>query len=112
MLEQEMLKTDWIGIEQTIIDQAFRKAWFEWEQKFKSYLEKNLKTIGYFFETEEKFTNFFKEKVTRIVFEDKPNYQEFYINYVNQENSGTLIGICSDKIEIINKDNKFTILIG
>lgn len=105
---------DALSFQQTIMNDFTQKAWSEWEQKLKAYLKDNLKQFGYEFATDDEFLNFCKERVNRICFEDNPNYYEFYLDYVNEENTGKLIGACSDEIEFVNdfENNKITVIIG
>jgi hypothetical protein len=90
----------------------YRKVTAEWDAKLKAYIQENLKQFGYAFETEAEFFEFCKNRVHRIGFENKPNEWEFYLDYVDAENTGKLIGICSDKIDFKMEGNTATVTIG
>lgn len=97
---------------ETVINDFHRKVMSEWEEKLKAYLKENLKQFGYEFESDNEFLEFCKRRVNRLCFEDKPNYYEFYLDYVNEENTGKFIGCCSDKVEFVNEVNKMTAIVG
>jgi len=97
---------------ETVMNDFHRKVMSEWEEKLKAYLKENLKQFGYEFENDMEFLDFCKRRVNRLCFEDKPNYYEFYIDYVNEGNTGKFIGCCSDKVEFVNEGNKMTAIVG
>ena len=96
----------------TFMNEMYRKVTAEWDAKLKVYIQENLKQFGYAFETESEFFEFCKNRVQRIGFENKPSEWEFYLDYVDAENTGKLIGICSDKIDFKMEGNTATITIG
>jgi hypothetical protein len=95
-----------------IVKDFHKKVLSEFELRLKSYLKKNLSQIGYQFSTEPEFLNFCKERITRSAFAGDPNYYEFYLDFVNEENCGTLIGSYSDKIDFKMEGNKVTATVG
>lgn len=109
--ENNFLATTLYSYDNLIMD-LHKNAIAEWEEKLKVYLKENLKQFGYDFENDNEFLDFCKIRVNRLCFEDKPNYYEFYLDYVNEENTGKLIGCCSDNIDFINNGDKTTIKIG
>ena len=96
----------------TFMNDMYRKVMAEWDAKLKSYIQDNLKQFGFYFQTDAEFFEFCKNRVYRIGFEDRPNEWEFYLDYVDAENTGRLIGICSDKIDFKMDGNTATVTIG
>ena len=97
---------------ETVMNDFHRKVMSEWEEKLKAYLKENLKQFGYEFENDNEFLDFCKRRVNRLCFEDKRNYYEFYLDYVNEENAGKFIGCYSDKVEFVNEGSKITAIVG
>ena len=96
----------------TFMKDMYRKVTAEWDAKLKAYIQDNLKQFGHTFETDTEFFEFCKNRVQRIGFENKPSEWEFYLDYVDAENTGKLIGICSDKIDFKMDGNTATVTIG
>ena len=101
-----------LNFHETFLNGMYRKVTSEWDSKLKTYLQDNLKQFGYTFETDTDFFEFCKNRVHRIAFEHKPNEWEFYLDYVDTENTGKLIGICFDKIDFKMNGNTATVTIG
>lgn len=97
---------------ETFMNDMYRKVTAEWDAKLKAYIQDNLKQFGYFFDTDAEFFEFCKNRVHRIGFEHKPNEWEFYLDYVDAENMGKLIGICSDKIDLKMDGTSASVTIG
>ena len=81
-------------------------------ERIKEYLTENLKLIGICFNTDAEFLEFISTRLTRIKFEDNPNYYEFYLDFVNEENRGRLVGSYSDKTKIVHNGNTITATFG
>jgi len=96
----------------TFMKDMYRKVTAEWDAKLKAYIQKNLKEFGYSFQSDAEFFDFCKNRVHRIVFEENPNDYEFYLDFVDADNKGTLIGLCSDKIDFKMDGNTATVTIG
>jgi hypothetical protein len=88
-----------------------KKIIAEWNENLKNYLKKNLRELGFEFDSDFSFYDFCK-RINRVSFIDKPNYYEFYLDYIDKENNGVFIGSYSDKIEIKHEGNKITAIIG
>lgn len=99
---------DVMDMQSKIIDELIKNT----DNAVKKYLIDNLKQFGYHFNHDEAFINFCKERITRIAFEEKPYYYEFYLDFIGSNDKGICIGSYSDKIEIINEGNKITAVIG
>jgi len=94
----------------TFMKDMYRKVTAEWDAKLKTYIQKNLAEFDYTFSNDEDFFEFCKKRVHR--FENKPNEWEFYLDYVGIEDTGKLIGICSNKIDFKMDGNTATATIG
>lgn len=85
------------------------KSLKQWEEKLKEYLLQNLQRIGVECHSEEKFLQICKENIKRVVYQDKPNYYEFYY----EEFGKTIyLGGYSDKIETTRDGGSITMTIG
>lgn len=103
----------YIGIgEHEIMNEFRRKVSAELEEKLKTYFKENLSQLGYVFSDDTEFIDLFKNRVNRLSFEDKPNYYEFYLDFVDIGNKGKFIGCYSDKVEFVNEGSKITAIIG
>lgn len=60
-------------------------------------IKQNLSNSGYNFIDHEDFLKFFKNRVVRI---NNNNVYRFYINYKDENNTGSLIGIFSSEVEM------------
>jgi hypothetical protein len=96
----------------SVINDFHKKTTAEWEEKLKAYLKENLNQIGYKFENDNHFLDFCKRRVIRLSFQNQPNYYEFFLDFVNEENTGTFIGCCSDKVEFVNEGITLTVILG
>jgi hypothetical protein len=94
-----------------LISNFTKKISNEWNQKITGYLKENLKALGYEFDSDLSFYEFCGKRITIIYSADKIN-NCFYLDYIDGENKGTLIGSFSDKVEIIHEGNKITAIIG
>lgn len=75
-------------------------------------LIEKLKYLGYVFEDDYEFNQFCINRVSTIHFEDRVNYSELYLDFVNDENKGTLIFCYSDKVSCDYSDDKIIVTIG
>jgi hypothetical protein len=82
------------------------------EEHLKFYLIKNLKNLGYDFNSEEQFLDFCKNRIQRISFLEEPNEYQFYLDYKNEINKGTFIGSYSDEKIIKQEGSTITATIG
>lgn len=89
-----------------------KKIWKDFDSHLRAYVTKNLKELGYEFISETDFIAFIQKRVTRISFEDKPNEFEIYLDFVDYENRGTLIGIYSDNVDFSFDGNTAKATIG
>lgn len=100
---------DYVGLKEFIGNEIVRKAVKKQNSKLKEYLINNLSQLGYSFSSDDEFHFFLSQRVHRITFEDQPNYYEFYIDFVDYDNKGSLFGIYSDKIQIQSSEDGFTV---
>lgn len=97
---------------ENVMNDFQRKVIDERDFHLQVYLRENLKQFGYEFGDKNEFLEFCGTRVCAVSFEDKPNYFEFFIDYVNEENRGKLIGACSYNVEFVNEFNKITAIVG
>lgn len=101
----------WSLHEKTMVE-IQKKIWKDFDNHLRGYVTKNLKELGYEFSSETEFIAFIQKRVTRISFEDKPNEFEIYLDFVDYDNKGTLIGIYSDKVDFSWDGNTAKVTIG
>lgn len=95
-------------VEQEFINKSIRY----FNEKLESYLIDNLNNLGYKFETRKDLMEFCKNRVHRISFGQNFNNHIFYLDYIDEENRGTLIGTCNDKLNIKYEGNKIVATFG
>jgi len=100
------------NLHETFMNDLYRKVTSEWDEKLKDYIQHNLKQFGFYFKTDAEFYGFCKNRVHRIGFENKPNEWKIYLDYVDAQNTGKLIGIYSDEIDFKMDGNSYTVTIG
>lgn len=84
------------NIQNDFIDKASKG----FDDHLKNYVRKNLKELGFEFQSESDFIDFVLKRVTRISFEDNPDEYELYVDY--QTENKKLIGIYNNKISFSN----------
>lgn len=82
------------------------------EDRLRDYLTRNLWLLGFEFKTDEEFLAFVGCRIQRISFEDKPRYYELYLDFIDLENRGVLVGCYSDNIDVSFDGNKVTATCG
>lgn len=97
---------------ETVIADFHQKAVREFDQKLKEYVIKNLNHLGFIFTTDLDFIQFVSTRITRVAFEDKPDYYELFLDYNNETKHGTLIGTYSTKTVFENNGCTMTVKIG
>lgn len=80
----------------------------DFNERLKEYLISKLYKIGINVKNDEEFIELIKTRITRIAFDDKPDYYEFYLDFVDHKNRGIKIGAYSTKIEMITEGNRVT----
>ncbi len=100
------------SFEEQIIGEMVSKARYDWEVVLKKYLRTNLAALGFIFEEEDEFLKFTKERISMISFEESPHELEFYVDFKDLGNRGTLIGICNDKLNLVMDSGTASITIG
>lgn len=95
-------------VEQEFINKSKR----EFNEKLESYLMDNLKNLGYKFETKKDLMDFCKNRLHRVSFGENFNNHIFYLDYIDEQNRGTLIGRCNDKLNIKYEGNKIVAVFG
>lgn len=95
---------------ETVQNEFIRKASKDFDNHLKNYVTKNIKELGFEFQSEDDFIQFISKRVTKIAFEDKPNEYELYVDY--QTDNQKLIGIYNDKVSFSYEGNKVTATFG
>lgn len=94
-----------------IVQQDFiRKASKDFDNHVKNYVTKNLKELGFEFQSEDDFIQFVSKRVHRIGFENRPNEWELYVDY--QSSNQKFIGSYNDKKCISYDGSKLTVTFG
>jgi hypothetical protein len=83
-----------------IMSDFYQKVSREFNLKLENYIKDNLFKLGFKFSNNIEFYDFTEKRITRISFEENPNYYEFYVDYVNLDNKGLFIGCYSDDFEM------------
>lgn len=99
-----------MSVLEMVQNEFIRKASKDFDSHLKNYVTKNLKELGFEFQSEDDFIQFVSKRVTRIGFEDKPNEYELYVDY--QTDNQKLIGIYNDKVSFDYEGNKVTATFG
>jgi hypothetical protein len=99
-------KEIWRDFQQTLIDSQMQEISKQFDEKLKLYVMANLAKLGYIFKSDSELFEFASKRITRIKFESKPFYTELYLDFVDENNRGKLIGFYSDNTEynITHKD--------
>lgn len=104
------------GKNQSLVDYVLQKNLEEISKKNSDYLSEyirmNLEYLGFFFEDENEFLDFAKNRITRISFSEDMYHFEYYLDYVSETNRGILIGISNGKVKWTYEPNKITVTIG
>lgn len=104
------------GKSENLVDYILQKNIEEISKKHSDhltqYIRRNLEDFGIFFETENEFLNFAKDRITRISFSDSMYHFEYYLDYTSETDKGILIGISNGKIEWKYEPNRITVTIG
>ena len=103
---------DLLSLHESTMFEMQKKIWKDFDNHLRNYVTKNLKELGYEFISETDFIVFIQKRVTIISFECKPNEFEIYLDFVDYENRGTLIGIYSDKVDFSCDGNTVKATIG
>lgn len=93
------------------LESFYRKNRLGFEDKLKDYLKNNLKQFGFEFTADADFISFCKERVSRIAFSEPKKYYEFYLDYIDLNNTGKMIGCYSENVEYKNEGSKITVQI-
>ena len=100
-------------LRERVIEDFHKRITFEWEEKLKAFLRRNLGQLGYVFKSDPEFVAFCAKRVKRAAFADKPNYYEFFLDHSSQENPGKFIGCCDSSMRFIYEgEGKITAIIG
>jgi hypothetical protein len=81
-------------------------------EALEKYIRQNLSSIGYTFSSTEEFYQFCKKRVSRVCFDDQPNYYELYLDHRGKDDFGRLIGSYSDALAInweVNEHGTLTV---
>lgn len=82
----------------------------ELQDKIMEYLKCNLSELGFAFKTELECAFFFKERVTRVDY-DLCDTVEYYLDFKNENERGTLIGITNEKRQSITFGNDGSVVV-
>ena len=100
------------SLHEKVMFEMQKKIWSDFDKQLRQHVTDNLKKLGYEFISESDFILFVQKRVSRICFEDKPNYFEIYLDFVENDNKGTLICCYSDKVDFIIEGNSVKATIG
>jgi hypothetical protein len=78
----------------------------EFYDKLKTDIIKKLNQLNYYFNNDDDFLEFVKNRITRI--ESAKNLYYFYLDYNNIDHTGTILTSYKESVEIEFKDEKFT----
>lgn len=97
--------SDLWSLHEKTMAETYRKIWSDFDKHLRMCITKNLKELGYEFISESDFILFVKKRIFRISFEDKPNYFEIYLDFIDYDNKGTFIGSYSDRVHFVWDEN-------
>jgi len=83
-------------IEQKIIDDLIT----EYDLHIRESVKKNLKKLCFEFNTELEFIDFVINRITKIQYDEKPNYFELYLDFKSYENKGILILFGKEELKL------------
>lgn len=94
-----------------VMSEFYNRAVNQFDQKLREYIKTNLKELGFDFNTDEEMNEFASNRIHRISFVDQ-HYHEIYLDYVDNDNKGILIGCYHDRMESSFENGKLTITFG
>lgn len=91
------------GKNESLVDHILQKNIEEISKKHSAtlsqYIRSNLQDFGFFFESENEFLDFVRDRITRISFSENVYHFEYYLDYVSEANRGVLIGVSNGKVK-------------
>lgn len=95
---------------QILTTEVHQKLLAEFENTLKSYIQNNLKELGFEFKNDPEFFDFLSKRVQQIAFDERPHYYELHLDFGTENQK--LIGIYGDEIVLSKEGSKFTATIG
>lgn len=92
--------------------QISRQLSNELDLKLKEYLRDNLSKMGHQFHSDSDFLGFCKERIRLVSFTENPYRNELYLDFVDADNRGTLVGVYSTEINVYQDANTIKVTIG
>ena len=93
---------------QTCIEEVSKKH----SDILSQYIRKNLEDFGFFFESQNDFLDFAKNRITRISFSENMYHFEYYLDYTSETDKGILIGISNGNVKWTYEPNRITVTVG
>lgn len=98
------------NLEVDLFDKISKQLHDNFNDHLEKYLMKNLEQFGIYIPSRSEFLKFCKERITRI--SSSMEDHELYLDFVDENDRGKLIGVYSSKTEIKQEGNKLTATIG
>jgi hypothetical protein len=90
----------------------YKQLMQKFDAHLKSYIQTNLSALGFTFDDDSEFISFVKKRVFKIDFSGNPNQHDLYLDFVDAENKGILIGTYCDEVSFKMDTNTYTATIG
>ena len=105
----DIIKNQNMKLDFSVRDEIIDKFFDNFYRKLEEYLVENLSKIGFTFNSKDEFYEFCKVRISKIDFGE--NDHEFYLDFIDLQNKGVLVGKYSDnsKIEFNNEGMTLTI---
>lgn len=100
-----------MNIQHVVMSEFLNRAVNQFDQKLQEYIKTNLKELGFEFSTDEEMNEFASKRIHRISTEGT-HYHEIYLDYVDKDNTGILIGCYHDRMESTFENGKLTVTFG
>ena len=81
------------------------------DKALEELVRERLYKLDYKFRNDELFYSFVKNRITKIGFDDQPNIEYLYLDYISEENRGILLVTFSSKIDYDHFSGKITMSI-
>lgn len=92
--------------------EAVERARKEFDEHLKTYVLNNLKRLGFEFKNNSELEKFTAERISKVTFEESPNYHELYVDYVDLDNMGQYIGSYDTTTQVTFEGDKLVTTIG
>lgn len=102
-----------MNVFESVIKDHYEGVCRQFDINLTDYLVKNLSDLGFVFKDKEEFIVFVKERLTRVS-DWESRKHSIFLDYIDEHNTGKIVGIYSDQIDIDfdNFKSTMTITIG